>query len=150
VGAQLPGNEELPGDRQLLVIQVAGEPDDLHPVAQWFGNRAEGVRRREEQHLRQVVVDFEIVVAEGAILFGIEHFEQRGRRIAAPVLSEFVHLIEEEHRVHHPGAAHRLDHAAGHRADVGAAVPADLCLVAHAAERHAREGAAQRPRDRPT
>src|SRR5205823_13554855 len=34
------------------------------------------------------------------------------------------------------------------RADVGAAVTADLGLVAHAAERHAHEVAAGRPRDR--
>src|SRR5206468_9593842 len=34
------------------------------------------------------------------------------------------------------------------RADVGAAMTADLGLVAHAAERHAHELAAERPRDR--
>ena len=39
---------------------------------------------------------------------------------------------------------HRLDDLAGHRADVGAAVTADLRLVAHAAEAHAHELAARR------
>jgi hypothetical protein len=38
-----------------------------------------------------------------------------------------------------PDLAHVLQDLAGHRADVGAAVAADLGLVAHAAQRHAHE-----------
>src|SRR5207247_2066343 len=41
-----------------------------------------------------------------------------------------------------------LDYLAGQRADVRPAVTADLRLVAHAAERHAHELAAERVRDR--
>ena len=46
------------------------------------------------------------------------------------------------------GVAQRADDHAGHRADVGAAVAADLGLVAHAADRDALELALQRRRDR--
>src|SRR5262249_33496476 len=42
----------------------------------------------------------------------------------------------------------RLDDLAGHRADIGPAVAADLRLVVHAAERHVHEVAAGRARDR--
>jgi hypothetical protein len=42
---------------------------------------------------------------------------------------------------------HALDDLARHRADVRAAVAADLGLVAHAAERDAHEAASERPRD---
>jgi hypothetical protein len=78
----------------------------------------------------------------------IEHLEQRGRRIAAIVRAELVDLVEQDHRVHHLGASHRLDHSARHRADVGAAVSANLGLVAHATERHAHELPSHRACDR--
>ena len=47
-----------------------------------------------------------------------------------------------------PGVAQRADEPARQRADVGAAVAADLGLVAHAAERHAHELAPGRAGDR--
>src|SRR5206468_12693156 len=47
-----------------------------------------------------------------------------------------------------PDAAQVLDDPARQRADVGAPVAADLRLVAHAAQRHARELAPERARDR--
>ena len=46
------------------------------------------------------------------------------------------------------GLLHHLDDLAGERADVGAAVAADLGLVTHAAERQAHELAVHRARDR--
>src|SRR4029079_1513360 len=48
------------------------------------------------------------------------------------------------------GFLYPLDDATRQRADVGAPVAADLCLVAHAAERDAAELAADRARDRAT
>ena len=79
---------------------------------------------------------------------GIEHLEQRRGRIAAEVGAELVDLVEDEHRIARLGAAQALDDLPGQRADVGAAVAADLGLVAHAAERHAHELAAERLGDR--
>ena len=46
------------------------------------------------------------------------------------------------------GGLQRLHEPAGHRADVGAPVPADLGFVAHAAQRDAHELAVHRARDR--
>ena len=83
------------------------------------------------------------------VLLGVEHLEQRRRRVAAEVVPQLVDLVEHEHRVVRPGLLHALDDPAGQRADVGAPVAADLGLVAHAAQRHADELAAQRPGDGP-
>ena len=80
VPLQLTREEELPRDRVLLLVEIAGEPDDLHPVAQRLGDRRQRVGRGDEQHLRQIVVDLEVVIVEGAVLLGVEHFEQRRRR----------------------------------------------------------------------
>src|SRR5439155_490314 len=70
------------------------------------------------------------------------------RRIASPVGADLVDLVEHEYRVVGLGAPDRLDDAAWHRADVGAAVAADLGLVVHTAERGARELAPHRAGDR--
>src|SRR5262249_48676056 len=52
------------------------------------------------------------------------------------------------HRVAALSAAQRLDHAARHRANVGAAEPANLRLVAHTAQAHADKLAVHRAGNR--
>ena len=78
------------------------------------------------------------------ILRRVEDFEQRRRRIAAKIRADLVEFVEQDHRVAALDAAQGLDDAAGHCADVGAAVAANLRFVAHAAEGDAGELAAQR------
>ncbi len=140
-------DQVLARDLDLLVLGVAGNADDLHAVHQ--GRRdIERVRRRNEHDIGEIVVDLEIVVVEGVVLLGVEHLQQRRRGVAAEIGAHLVDLVEQEQRVRRLRLAHRLDDLAGHRADIGAPVAADLGLVAHAAERHAHEVAAGRPRDR--
>src|SRR3954467_8770048 len=98
--------------------------------------------------LGEVELHVEVVVAERRVLRRVEHLEQGGARVAAPVGADLVDLVEEDHRVHGAGVAQGTDEPSRQRADVGAAVAADLGLVAHAAERHADELPAHRPRDR--
>src|SRR5260370_7562907 len=88
------------------------------------------------------------MIAEAAGLLRVEHLEQCRRRIAAEVRADLVDLVEHEHRVAGTGLADALQDAPGQRADVGAAMPADLGFVAHAAQRQAHEAAAERARDR--
>ncbi len=137
----------LARDLDLLVLGVTRDADDLHAIHQ--GRRdIEGIRRRDEHHVGQIVVHLQVVVVEGMVLLGVEHLEQRRGRIAAEIGAHLVDLVEQEQRVRGLGLAHRLDDLAGHRADIGAPVTADLRLVAHAAERHAHEFAAGRAGDR--
>ena len=82
------------------------------------------------------------------VLRRIEHLEQRGGRVASPVGADLVDLVEHDHRVHRPRVPQSADEPTGQRADVRAAVTADLGLVADAAERHANEFAVERARDR--
>src|SRR5207247_2069767 len=86
--------------------------------------------------------------ATSAGLRRIEHLEERGRRIAAPVGADLVHLVEHDDGVHGARVAECPDQPARQRADVGPAMAADLRLVAHAAERHADELPPRRARDR--
>src|SRR5207302_758152 len=135
------------GNADLLPLRVAGDADDLHAVAQRWADRLRDVGGRDEEHLRQVVRHLEVVVAELAVLLGIQNLEQRGRRIAAEVGADLVDLVEHDHRVARAGGAHRLDDPSRERADVGASMSANLGLVADAAEAHADELAVERARD---
>jgi hypothetical protein len=81
----------------------------------------------------------DVVVAERVVLLGVEHLQQRRGRVAAEVHAELVDLVEQEQRIARADLGEALQHLARHRADVGAAVAADLGLVAHAAQRHADE-----------
>ena len=90
----------------------------------------------------------EIIVAEGAVLLGVEHFEQRRGRIALNAGAELVDLVQHHDAVARAGLADRLDDVAGQGADIGSPMAADLGLVVHAAEAHAHELAVHRARDR--
>ena len=81
----------------------------------------------------------EIVIAERAVLFGIEDLQQRRGRIAAEIGAQLVDFIEHEDRIARSRAADVLDDLARKRADVGSPMAADLRLVAHAAQRNADE-----------
>ncbi len=135
-------------DVDLLPGRIAGDGDDLHAVAQRRRQRAEIVGGGDEHHLRQIERHLQIMIGEGGVLLGIEHLEQRRRRIAAEIGGQLVDLVEHEDRVARAGALEPLHDAAGQGAHVGAAVPADLRLVAHTAERDAHELASERARDR--
>ncbi len=140
--------EVAPRDRDLLVDRVAVEADHFHAVEQRLRDRVRDVRGRDEHDLREVELDVEVVVAERVVLRRVEHLEQRGRRVAAPVGADLVDLVQEDDRVHRPRVPQRAHQPARQRTDVGAPVPADLRLVADAAERHPDELAVERARDR--
>ena len=71
------------------------------------------VRGRDEENLRKVVLNIEIMVDEHEILFGIEHFEQCRRGVAAEVHRHLIDFVEHEDRVLGPGFFHHLDNLAG-------------------------------------
>ena len=75
-----------------------------------------------------------IMVPERVVLGGVEHLEERRARVSPPVGADLVHLVEEEDGVHCPRLDERPDDPARARPDVRAAMPADLGLVADAAE----------------
>ena len=88
--------------------------------------------------MREVVVEVEVVVVEGLVLFGVEYFEQCRCGVAVVAHAvDFVNFIEDEDGVAESGFLDVLDDAAGHGADVGAAVASDFGFVVEAAECHA-------------
>ena len=122
------------GDSELLAFGVTGETQYLETILQRRRDRVQHVGSGDEESSRQIVLDIEIVILEGVVLFRIEHFEQRGTRIAAEVSPELVYLVEQDHRIHGAGLLHHLNDLPRQRADIGAAMSADLSFVANAAE----------------
>ena len=96
VGLEHLFNEMLLRDLEFFAFDVAGDMNDLHAVLQRPRDLTQHVRGAHEHDLRQVVVEVHVVVVERVVLFRIEHFEERRRRIAAEVHRHFVDLVEQE------------------------------------------------------
>ena len=120
------------GDVHLLVFGVTGEIDHFHTVKKRRRNVV-AVAGGHKHDVRQIKVQIEVVILEGAVLFRIEHFKQRRRRVTAVVAPELVDFIQQEQGIPHPRLCDRLNHFTRHGADVGAAVTADFAFIVHAA-----------------
>ncbi len=142
VGGELPADQVALGDLQLFILGVARQLDHFHAVAQRPRDVVEHVGRGNEEHLREIERHRQVVVAERRILLGIQHLQQRRRRIAVKARAELVHLVQHEQTVVRAGLADVLNDGAGQGADVGAPVTADLRLVVDAAQACAHELAA--------
>ena len=141
-------HEVAPRDGELLQVGVARQSDDLHAILQRARNPAHRVGGADEHHLRQVVVEVEVVVAEVEVLLWIEHLEQRSGGVAAEVGRHLVDLVEEKHRVAGARLLERLDDLAWQGSDVRPAVTSDLRLVPHTAQADPHELPVHRARDR--
>src|SRR6266498_3043402 len=134
------------GDLKFLGGGVAGQADDFETVAQSRMDRVKPVGGGDEEHLRQVEREVQVMIGETAILLRIEHFEQGGGWIAPEVRADFVDLVQEDGRIARLDAAQGLDDPARHRPDVSPAVPADFRFVAQPAQGNAGELASERVR----
>ncbi|OPZ57181.1 MAG: hypothetical protein BWY87_01678 [Deltaproteobacteria bacterium ADurb.Bin510] len=134
IGLEFLGQQVVARDRELVFLGVAVDFDDLEPVAQGRRDVVDHVGRGDEEDLREVIGHVQVVIHERVVLFGVEGFEQRRGRVAVHVLAELVDFVQHEDRVYRAGLLDAADDAARHGADVGAAVAADLGLVAHAAQ----------------
>ena len=65
-------DQVLARDLDLLILGVAGDADDLHAIHQRRRD-IERVRRGDEHHTGEIVVDLKIVVVERVILFRVEY-----------------------------------------------------------------------------
>ena len=101
------------GDLELFFFDVAGELDHFHAVEQGGRDGHGGVGGGDEHHPRQVVGQLEVVVGEGVVLLGVEHFKQSRGGVAAEILAQLVDLVEHEERVDRAGPAHGLQDTPG-------------------------------------
>src|SRR5919206_502201 len=117
IGSTLPRSVTSP---VIATSRRTGRPviAEISAVAQRRGDRFELIGCRDEHHLREVVRDLEVVVRERVVLLGVEHLEQRRRRVAPEILTDFIDLVEDVDRVARFGRLHALDDPSRQRADV--------------------------------
>ncbi len=101
-----------------------------------------------ENHVRQVKRDSQIVIAETIVLLRVENFEQCGRWVTTKIRADLIDLIEHDQRVVRARLLESLNDAAGHRADIRAAMTANFSLVVHTAKAETHELSTQSTRDR--
>ena len=149
MGLNLLGQQVTLGDLQLFLLRIGGHLDDLHTVQQRAGDGVHRVGRGDEHHPAQVEGQLHVVVAEGAVLFRVQHLQQGAGGVAAEVAAHLVNFVKEEHRVHGARLLDARDNPAGNRADVGAPVAADFRFIPHAAQGHLHKLAPHRLGDSP-
>ena len=75
------------------------------------------------------------MIEKVCVLLGIEHLEQRSRRIAVKTSStDFIDLIDQNQRIFRLRFLQTLNHFAGHRTDVRSTMPLDLRRVVHSTD----------------
>ena len=125
-------------DLALFILGVASQRNDLHPV-QKRARHVVGVRRCQEHHVRQVVLDLKIVIHERAVLLWVENLKHRRRWIAPEILTHLVDLIEQDQRVRRFGLLQCLDDLPWHRTDVRPAVTTDFRFITNTTKRDTNE-----------
>ena len=124
------------GDFNFFLGQVAAEVYDFKTVKQRLLQGAERIGRGNKQHMRQVVVDVNVIVVEKLVLLRVEYFKQSGLGVTLEITPDFVNLVEQKNRITAAGALNGIDNTTRHSTDIGTAVSAYLGLVVQTAQRH--------------
>ena len=92
--------------------------DNLHAVKEWGGNRVDAVGGGNEHDAAEVEGQFEIVVAECAVLLAVKHLQHGAGRVAAEIMAHLVDFVEQEYRVHRASLLHAGDNPPRNRANI--------------------------------
>ena len=57
----------------LFLFGIARQFDHFQAVTQRGGNGVQHIGRRQEDNLREIVGNFQVVIRKGVILFGVKH-----------------------------------------------------------------------------
>ena len=131
---QLFRHEVTLGDLHLLFGKIAGDIDQFHPVEQGGLDRGDVVRRGDEQHVREVVVNVQIIVVELNVLLRIKHFQKSRGRVALVVVADLVNLIQNDDRVGCAGLVDSVEDTSRKSSHISLPVTTQLSLIVHAAE----------------
>ena len=128
------------GNFDLFILGVTRDTNDFHTVKQRLLH-TQAVGRGHKHHIRKIIIDLQIVIVKGRILFRIENFQQGRSRIAAEIRTHFFNLIEKEQRVRIFRLFHALNNLARHGTDISPAMTTNFGFVPNPAKRHAHKRA---------
>ena len=116
-------------DLHLLFCKVTAHIDHLHTVLQSRLDGVDAVGCRDEENIRQVVVNVKIVIVERCVLLRIKGLKQSRRRIALEVAAELVDLIKHNHRIRCSRTVDSIEKTARKRAHISLSMSTDLRLI---------------------
>ena len=87
------------------------------------------------------------MIGEFLVLLRVQHLQQCRSRIPLKVRADLIDFVEQEDRIILARVFDRGNDSSRNRANVGSSVSADLCFIAHAAQRHADKLSARRASD---
>ena len=119
-----------------LILGIARNPNNLHPVQKRPRHRRQIIGRTHKHHIRQVIINLQIMILKRRILLRIQNLKQRRTRITAIVRPQLINLIQQEERVHRFRLLHPLNNLARQRTNISTAMPANFTFIPHAAKRH--------------
>ena len=134
---KLLGYQMIFCNHQLLFIRIGIEFNDFHSVQQRSGNGIQRVGCCYEQHIGQIIRNFQIVVTVSVILLAIQYFQKSGTGISTIVRTHFVDLIQKEERVAATCLDHGIHDPSRHCAHISLPMTADIRLVMNTTQRNA-------------
>ena len=87
------------GDLQFFLSDIPRQPDQFHPIEQRSGDGVRHVGRGNEQDLRQIERQVEVMIVERVVLLRIENLQQCRCRVAVEGGAYLVDLVEHDHGV---------------------------------------------------
>src|SRR3989338_7611305 len=108
----------------------------------------ERIRRRDEHDVREIVIEIQVVVLKGDVLFRVQDLEEGGGWISPEVHAHLVDLVQKKNRVVGSRFFKALNNFSREGADVSPPMTANLRLVPNAAQRAPNEFSPHRAGDR--
>ena len=107
------GQEMAFGNLNFFIFGITGQADNFHSVQKraWHIQR---VCRCHEHHVGQIIINFQIMVVESAVLLRVQNLQQGRSRIPAIIVTEFINFIKQEQWVRCSGFFHTFDNFAWH------------------------------------
>ncbi len=83
------------GDFHFFIFGITRNTNDFHAVQKRLWH-VQTIRRRDEHDVRKIIIYIQIMIIKCIILFRIQHFEKRRRRIPPMIHTHFIHFIKKE------------------------------------------------------
>ena len=131
---QLLRHKIVLGDFQFFLCKITAYIDHLHTVLEGRLDGLDIIGRRDEKHIRQIIIYIQIIIMECSILLRIKRFQKSRRRISLYILGKFIHLIEDDDRIGSTRTVDTVQDTSGQSTYVCLSVTADLRLIMHTAE----------------
>src|SRR5215510_4628931 len=144
-----PARPEIsPGDLGLFPLAVPLDTNNFHSIKQRLADRVQRIRRRDEEYLRQIEGQIQIMITERMILCRIQYLKQRRGRITTEITPHLIDLVQHQDRIVHTGPAHGLNDPSRQGTDIGSAMPPQFCFIMYAAQAEPLESPCHRPGNR--